>query len=498
SQYGTIWAGNLFVMSTQAADGGDVLPGGGRLVIADAKTLKRIGSLDVLSYDGKSGDGRAIAGATPDKVYAGTSNGIYIVDIKDPAAPVVVGRIGLSDNNDLYSGQIGDMITAGRHVFAVMQANGLIIIDVDTDETSVISDSNVQGVTQTADGKVWYCTTGKDDAGANCSVFVALDPETLEEVDRVKMPASIGTVACGWGAWRSTAFKGAVDGNDIWFVTGAAGIMGGATGDYYRYTVGEDPEGIEPFFSLTGVMGETGFGEEVGQMTYGTPCFDARNNHLVVMAGRKNAASGGYRDHWIHFVDGDSHEITETFKLNPYYWFQSLPIFPDKYAPEIEADDFVFIVGDEAEKRELSVTDKDNIDNNIILTVEPSEYSTVAEVFLDGRMLSVTPLSVGKAYFTLMAQSNGKIASKTVAVEVKDKPVGIDDVNTVEGSVSCNGKDVVFRDFSGENFALYDMAGHFITDIAVDTDVFVARLGYPAGVYVLRSANGVTAKIVLN
>ncbi|MDE7335172.1 MAG: DUF4981 domain-containing protein, partial [Muribaculaceae bacterium] len=46
SQYGLIYDGKLIVSSKQAADGGDPLPGGGRLVVADAVTLKRLGSID--------------------------------------------------------------------------------------------------------------------------------------------------------------------------------------------------------------------------------------------------------------------------------------------------------------------------------------------------------------------------------------------------------------------------------------------------------------------
>ncbi|MDE5749814.1 MAG: Ig-like domain-containing protein, partial [Duncaniella sp.] len=81
SQYAAIWADRLIAVSKQAADGGDPLPGGGRVVVADAKTLKRLGSIDNLMWgsETKSADGRAVVGATPSKVYVGSSSGIYIV-----------------------------------------------------------------------------------------------------------------------------------------------------------------------------------------------------------------------------------------------------------------------------------------------------------------------------------------------------------------------------------------------------------------------------------
>ena len=502
SQYGTIWAGKLIVASKQAKDGGDPLPGGGRLVIADAKTLKRLGSLDNLTWDGASGDGRAVAGATPDKIYVGSSNGIYIVDISDPENPVITGRIGKENSTDLYSGQIGDMTNACGHVFAVMQGGGLIIINVNDDTTTNISDANIQGVTQSADGNVWYATA-KD----GCSVFVALDPETLEEVDRVTMPSEIGVVACGWGAWRSTAFHGSPKTNDLWFVTGAAGIMGGASGDYYRYHIGDSPADIKPFFSLSNVTGVNGFGEEVGQMTYGTPRYDDRNDRLVVMAGRKSAASGGYRDHWVHYVDGTTGEITRTFHLNPYYWFQSLPIFPDKYEAAIDLDNMDLKVEDGAEEIDLTefVTDADNIDSNIRLWLadeptlpegeEPADK--VIDVTLEGRKLTVTPWAAGTGCFTLVAESNGRVSSKTLTVNVTDESSSIDKAAADHRSITCNGRRIEILGFAGEQFRIFDMTGRMVTSFDVDTDRYVLDFGSHTGIYVVSSESGINAKVII-
>ena len=501
SQYGTIWGGKLIVVSKQAQDGGDPLPGGGRLVIADAKTLKRLGSLDNLTWDGTSGDGRAVAGATPDKIYVGSSNGIYIVDITDPTAPVITGRIGNEDSADLYSGQIGDMTTAGNHVFAVLQNKGLIIVDVNNDTTTEIADASIQGVTQSADGHVWYATIQN-----GCSVFVALDHETLKVVDRVTMPAEIGTVVCGWGAWRSTAFHGSPKTNDLWFVTGAGGIMGGAQGDYFRYHIGDDPKNIKPFFSLNDVKGINGFGEEVGQMTYGTPKYDDRNNRLIVMAGRKGAASGGYRDHWLHYVDGTTGEITKTFHLNPYYWFQSLPIFPDKHDAEIRLENMELDMADGAKTFDLAelVDDKDSHNANIrfslpdtpALMAEDAQEAPHAEVALDGKKLTVTPKSAGQHYFTLAAESNGRTVTKTIGVNVKNTQVGIDTVGA-EGSLYCDGGRLFINGFNGQRFHVYSMEGIEVVSFDVDSDSYTFDFGSHAGVYVVTSDNGMSTKVII-
>ena len=96
SQYGLIYGDKLIVSSKQAVDGGDPLPGGGRLVVADARTLKRLGSIDELMWgdETRSGDGRALCGAGPGRVYMGTHSGIYIVDIESMTILGKVGKIG--------------------------------------------------------------------------------------------------------------------------------------------------------------------------------------------------------------------------------------------------------------------------------------------------------------------------------------------------------------------------------------------------------------------
>ncbi|MBD5163594.1 MAG: hypothetical protein HDT09_02685, partial [Bacteroidales bacterium] len=190
SQYGAIWNDKLIVISKQPDDGGDVLRGGGCVVIADAKTLKRIGGYyNRPTFDGVNGDGRAVAGATEDKIYVSASNGIYVLDITDVENPEVIGRLASSETGDLYSGQVGDIINGGKYVYAVMQSTGILCIDPLTDEVvKTIEDANAQGVTQTADGKIWYATITDGH-----SVFVGIDNETLEETDRIDMPAEIGT-----------------------------------------------------------------------------------------------------------------------------------------------------------------------------------------------------------------------------------------------------------------------------------------------------------------
>ncbi len=509
SQYGIIWNDKLIVVSKQPDDGGDKLRGGGCVVIADAKTLKRIGGYyNRPAYGEEIGDGRAVAGATPDKIYVSTSNGIFIMDIKDVENPVVTGHLA-GGGSDLYSGQVGDIINGGRYVFAVMQNTGILCIDPMTDElVMTIEDSNVQGVTQTSDGTVWYATI----EGSH-SVFVGIDPETLEETARIAMPDEIGTVACGWGAWRSTAFKGDHTTGNLWFSTGAGGIAGGGT-YYYKFNpVTDNPANIEPFFTLAGVKGINGFGEEVEQMNYGTPAFDARNNRLVVMTTRKGAASGQYRDHWLHFVDGDSGEILNTLHLNPYYWFQALPIFPDKYDAVIDVDDITLAADDETKVIDLSecISDPDNIDALIKVSLMEASapmsartHSPVlfaddaahAEVALEGKMLKITPVSVGNHTFTLAAESNGRTVTKPVTVHV-DIPTALNTIAGAACNIKSDGRRLILTGYCGHKFTIFDVAGRAVNSFEVDSDTYIFDFGCHEGVYVVASDNGQSEKIIV-
>lgn len=504
SQYGTIWNDKLIVISKQPDDGGDVLRGGGCVVIADAATMKRIGGYyNRPTYNGVSGDGRAVAGATADKIYVSTSSGIFVLDISDVENPEVIGHLASSDGADLYNGQVGDIINGGKYVYAVMQNTGILCIDPLSDEiVKTIDDANAQGVTQTADGTVWYATITDGH-----SVFVGIDPESLEETARIDMPAEIGTVACGWGAWRSTAFKGDHTTGNLWFTTGAGSIVGGGT-YYYRFNPKtDDPSAIEPFFSLAGVKGINGFGEEVEQMNYGTSIFDPRNNRLIVMTGVKGAASGQYRDHWIHFVDGTTGKITNTIKLNPYYWFQSLPILPDKHDVEFSLEDISIKEGEEDLVIDLSeaVTDKDNIDSNIRLSIQEPvstlsrapETEDCAEIKLEGKTLTVSPKVAGNKSFVLAAESNGRMNTKKVNVSV-DVSTGIAGLDADSAkSVVCNGSDIIFSGFDGETFEFYSLVGDKVLVINVDESQYVARTALPSGVYVLHGSDGTVAKIVI-
>ncbi len=493
SQYAIIYGGKLIVSSKQAADNGDPLPGGGRLVVADASTLRRLGSIDDIMVEGetRSADGRALCGAGPGRVYMGTSSGIYIIDIDNCS---ITGKIEGSDPEgnaaDLYNGQIGDMVLAGKHAFALRQSTGVYIIDIDTDEiVKAIADANVQGITQAYDGTVWYATVNADKQ----SEFVALDHLTLEEKERVTVPKDCGTVTCGWGAWRTTQFTAAQTVPSLFFAGGSS-ISNGGSGIIWRYDI-EDGT----FTQLAQVSGLPAHTPGLKQGAYGTIRYDDRSGEIIA-GTTESKASGHYRYNWTHFIDAASGEILRTIELRPYYWFQSMPIFPDAYLPEMEdVDDIVLYVDGEPAEITLNATDRDNNDANIRYSVEAVSRAANApvDVALDGNVLTLTPLSVGSHDFAVAVESNGRTVRHAVHVDVVDETSGIDRIEKGAARISTDGRLINVANCEGASIRLINAVGAVSALFMADSDSYAYRAEVPAGVYIIIGDNGLSKKIII-
>lgn len=239
-------------------------------------------------------------------------------------------------------------------------------------------------------------------------------------------------------------------------------------------------------------------------MTYGTPIYDPRNDRLIVMAGRSGASSGGYRDHWTLYVDGQSGEITKTFKLNPYYWFQSLPILPDKYDVEFDIDDIELELGSDPIEYDLQecVNDPDNIRRNVTVTLvdEPAaqtENEEPAVVTLNGDKLTITPNAVGQTSFTLSGSSNGRTVSKTVNVNISDAVDGVCHLPVSLGSLTLRGSRLYIGGHTGTAFTVCTVSGIELVNFVADTDNYVFDFGSHTGIFVIKGNDGSVAKLCI-
>ncbi|MDE6296488.1 MAG: DUF5074 domain-containing protein, partial [Muribaculaceae bacterium] len=458
SQYGMIFGDRLYVISKQQHDNGDRYRfGGGRLVIADARTLKKIVSFDEIGTtpgtgtagpNGSTmmGDGRACVGVNPEKVYIGHHKGIRVLNIdlekaessdaKTAASAFTLGKeIKVADDGKgLYEGQVGNMVCTGPYVFAVSQSNGLLVIDTESDEIianlgtpsgeGTNQTYSVQGVVRSADGHVWFAETVKED-GKNCTQLVEVDPFEATVLNTFILPEGAGNITTGWGAWRSTNFIASKTGNILYWASVGSGyqdeILGASPGLIYRWEIGSElPE--EPYFSLGKRPGKD---ESTFQVPYATMGYDDRTDEIVFAT--THGASYNYRYEWIYRIDGTTGEIHDYQQLRPYFWFPAMPIFPDRYAPEFTGLHEITIGAEESRINLYDyIRDEDGGENHITFRLKdessPETRAGADDKVIDARLekgyLTVTPLTEGVDQIHLIAESNGKRINHELSVKV--------------------------------------------------------------------------------
>lgn len=250
----------------------------------------------------------------------------------------------------------------------------------------------------------------------------------------------------------------------------------------------------------------TGSNSRVKQKTYGSLRYDERTGELIVMT-TEDSASGHYRYNWTHFVNPETGEIVRTIALRPYYWFQSFAIFPDKHDAVIALEDIAMDVSDDAKVIEFSdlVSDADNVDANIKVSLvdEPSvladdaSKNICAEVTLKDDKLVISPISAGEHSFTLAAESNGRVVSKTIHVKVGDASAGIEVVGGGSQSVVCDGHRLIINGFDGSDFEIFDVAGRKVAAFNVDSDAYIFDFGVHSGVYLVVSGQNFSTKVIV-
>lgn len=477
----TIYGGRMYVVSKQQADGGDeTTHAGGRLVVLDAKTLKKIAGFDEIC----GGDGRSVVGVNPHKVYLGTTAGVVTFDVDNMAIGHIIDG---TQGKTLYQGQIGDMVKAGPYVFAAQQNKGTLVIDAVADTVvTTIANGKIQGVAQDYEGMVWLASEDS---------LHRIDPATCQIKEKLKLPQGVN-ISCSWGAWRPVAFCASRTKNVLyWHKSG--GMMGGGS-DYYRYEIGTDISNLKPFFSLDTLKAAK---ESEKQIMYGSPRIDDRTNRLIVMA-TQSGWGANYEHNWLHLVDGTTGELQKTFKLKQYYWFQELPVFPDKYAPEFNGvNGYVTLEkGGQPYTADLagSVSDRDNIAYNISIALSDSGDANVADVTLDGTTLAIQPVGAGTTKAILTAESNGITTEQEIYITV-NMPDAIG--QTIDGrAIKAAGGRLTVNGYAGWAFTLYSASGMAVADFTATTNSHTATPAVPSGAYILKGCCGseaVTVKVKL-
>ena len=464
TQYGAIYGGRFFFVSKQANNTAGTSTGG-RLVVADALTLKRVAAFDEIG-----GDGRSFVGVDEHTAYIGTSSGITRLDLESMSLGETIA--GTGGEGGLYAGQIGAMVRAGSYVFAAKQSVGVLVIDAATHTLHATIDlPTISTLTLGRDGGVW---------AADATSLVRIDVATLETRSRL-LPDDC-RVSSTWGAWNAGSLCAAYRNNFLYF----ANEKGNQIARYHIPTDELDADFFTPPDQDKAYVQQfQGAGLRV----------DPRNDRLIVTATQSGYLSH-YMNNWVHVVDGLSGELLGTVELEPYYWFPALPVFPDNEAPVIALPDRLSI-GREPVKISLleAVTDADNLSASIVSAVEV-EDSSVATARISGYDLTVSGVSIGDTRLTLTVNSNGKKATRTVDVQVTEAS-GIDEAmcTAVEAWPNPVHDRLTIVAVDGSVFGLVDLRGIPVCRGVVSGGKAAVDLSSIApGIYVLTVQNGGSVK----
>ena len=422
-QYGAIYGDKFFIIAKQPKDPGASIMGG-RITICDAKTMKVLKQIENIAVDDNGSsiaDGRGFLGVDEHKAYVGTSNGIYVLDLDKLEITGSVGGAG-TDSDDpyqqLYGGQIGNMVRVNDRVFAVHQKNGLLVINPATDEVEQTVEApegwGFGSVVLSKDGNLWLSLAAASGSGQDDTRIVKLNPATLEQTV-IECPEGIFGPANSWYAWTPDCFCASKQNNVLYWNGGNSSWFSGKT--VYKYDI--DSNTFSTFIDYND--------DPDGWQIYGCSFrIDPVTDEAVVSLYK------GYGDttYVVRKKANAGKQIAEYSKISN-YWFPSLPVFPDNEAPVVADIAPVSLTTEDGTTVSLKdvATDADNMDAAIVKTVkEVSDEEVLKAEMADGDLV-ITPLKAGKADITIQINSNGKLAETVVSVEVTEAT----DIDAVEG-----------------------------------------------------------------
>lgn len=442
SQYGTLYGDRIYVTSKQDAFGG------GHLAVADV-TMRSIKDymIDDLRNDGHNYDGRYFLGVSEEIGYLGTSNGIFVIDLKNN---IVVKFIEGTDCGkeageftnegetyylaDVYLHQIGTMVRVGDYVFASQQNKGILVINADTHEletivepTSVNSEFGSFGdIVLAKDGSLWTTPCAYNNWSwmdyPSMPYLVRIDPYTLEATV-VDIPEDIAHVASIWSSWYAPVLQ-ALEGKNrlVWKMESPSDYSSGSSKIYY-FDIDTEEFGELADVAIDGNCSSMYRGLSVDH-----------ENDLIWTVGSTQSYGG---DQYIIAYDGKTGECKLYEHMTMFSGYSDFPaklFFTDDYAPEFKTDENYELIAGTSLSLNLTdiVTDKDNMDSGIIVSVESvesDEDNIVAAKVAEGK-LDVSAIAPGDATVKLYANSNGKTATCSLPITVKATATGIEEVES--------------------------------------------------------------------
>ncbi|MBC8593727.1 DUF5074 domain-containing protein [Oscillospiraceae bacterium N12] len=440
AQFGAIYGDNIYIISKQDQDGGERGREGGRIVVADARTMEIKKRIPVImtNKEGKSiADGRGFVGVNEKKGYVGSSNGIYILNletydivkqIEGTENPLITGDEVNSDGiGPLYQNQIGMMLRTSDYVFAIQQDKGVLVIDPETDKIIKTIEGCFCTMVQSKDGNIWVGRNtnmdyqdypyGEMGASGECwegKELLRIDPSTFETR---AVPITVGGLNQTWYAWTAGSLCASTHRNVLYFTFNEDKWSWFTTSKMYEYDIDSDTftqiydsSKDERFFYGAGIRINP-----LDDKIYGALYLD--NNR---------------QDYWVYQMD-NAGNILQEFEPIQRYWFPALFIFPDKYAPEVkEFTDITLKNGTEEINLTDMASDKDNQDIAIVKTIQSISNENVVAASIKNNRLKLIPKAIGDTEITIRFDSNGKYVDRILQVHSQTTGVQANETEQIE------------------------------------------------------------------
>ena len=450
NQYGQIYGGKFYLIAKQEKDPGASIKGG-RITVADARTMQCLFQSDLIDPSGNQCDGRGCLGIDEHKLYISTSNGVWIFDTDNYKVTGMVegtanpngsdGKPNTDPSGSLYHGQCGSMVRVGNRVFVAHQSEGLLVVNPYTDKvTDVLTMKPVYdllpdpdnakekkmpgigSVVLAKDGSLWV-SVARDiqGTGATLPYLMRVDPYSLA-TSIIEVPDGYFPPSNSWYAWTPDGFCASTQNNVLYWNGGANSWFSGAK--VFKYDI--DKNEFSKIIDLDKEAEEQGLDSKTRWNIYGCSMRVHPVTDRLYISLFHNFQNPTYK---LRVTDADGKSIKEVDMISN-YWFPSLPVFPDNYAPQAH-DPGIMYVSCLAPTRipvKGLFTDLDTMESAIVVSVTGvSDSDAFSAEVINGDIVT-TPLDIrdgesGEIYLT--ANSNGEIADMTL--DVRFSSSGIDD-----------------------------------------------------------------------
>ena len=496
AQYGVVYGDNIYVISKQDQDKGEGKLTGGRVVIADASTMKIKKSIPVIyELNGRSAaDGRSFVGVNEDKGYIGTSNGIFILDLNSYE---IKGRIegsenplvtGAEDNADglgpLYKNQIGIMIRTHDYVFAIQQDKGVLVINPETDEIESVTEGCFSTMTQSADGNIWvgknsnmsyqnypYGVFGSTGEMWDGNQLLKINPGTLE-TEIIEMPEEYGLNQT-WYAWTAGSLCASANQNRLYFTYNSNKWSWFTTSAKFMYDI--DTQTFSKIYDSS------------KEMRYFYGCA-IRVNPLDDKIYASLYLDNVSQSYFFYQLDNEGNKISQYEPIKR-YWFPTLFIFPDIYAPEVAEFNPVTITPNEETIIDLSemATDRDNNDASITKRIIHISDPGLEAVIKNNELKLYTSKSVsGKASVKVRFNSNGKTVDRILNINTE---TGIGNASVSDLSITALNHKILIKGINKRtSISIYNLTGQLVESVITENDYEFRTLTLNK-IYVLKIEN---------